>query len=145
MYIVRKCKTLLYELSNQKQVEKRAFLASATLRVQINFIDNIFFMYNVYCLFYFFIFIFLHVKSQNPKELLHHYTPTSRVVGILEYPCSSVRPSLNHVYVTSHLFVFCWILFIFGVLAGHDLSMHILYRFHGWLIFARVLALFMFV
>ena len=57
----------------------------------------------------------------------------------------SVRPSLNHVYVTSHLFVFCWILFIFGVLAGHDLSMHILYRFHGWLIFARVIALFMFV
>jgi hypothetical protein len=57
----------------------------------------------------------------------------------------SVRPSLNHVYVTSHLFVTCWILFIFGVLAGHDLSMHILYRFHGWLIFARVIALFMFV
>ena len=43
------------------------------------------------------------------------------------------------------LFVFCWILFIFGILVGHDLSMHILYRFHGWLIFARVVALFMFV
>ena len=28
---------------------------------------------------------------------------------------------------------------------GHDLSMRILYRFHGWLIFARVIALFMFV
>ena len=27
----------------------------------------------------------------------------------------------------------------------HDLSMHILYRFHGWLIFVRVIALFMFV
>jgi hypothetical protein len=37
------------------------------------------------------------------------------------------------------------ILFIFGILVGHDLSMHILYRFHGWLIFARVIALFMFV
>jgi hypothetical protein len=30
-------------------------------------------------------------------------------------------------------------------LVGHDLSMHILYRFHRWLIFARVIALFMFV
>jgi hypothetical protein len=30
-------------------------------------------------------------------------------------------------------------------LVGHDLSMRILYRFHGWLIFARVVALFMFV
>jgi hypothetical protein len=28
-------------------------------------------------------------------------------------------------------------------LVGHDLSMHILYWFHGWLIFARVIALFM--
>ena len=28
---------------------------------------------------------------------------------------------------------------------GHDLSMHILYRFHGWLIFVRVIVLFMFV
>jgi hypothetical protein len=30
-------------------------------------------------------------------------------------------------------------------LIGHDLSMRILYRFHRWLIFARVIALFMFV
>jgi hypothetical protein len=30
-------------------------------------------------------------------------------------------------------------------LVDHDLSMRILYRFHGWLIFARVIALFMFV
>jgi hypothetical protein len=35
--------------------------------------------------------------------------------------------------------------FIFGILIGHDLSMRILYRFHGWLIFARVIALFIFV
>ena len=41
----------------------------------------------------------------------------------------SVRPSLNLVYVTSHLS--CWILFIFGILVGHDLSMRILYRFHS--------------
>jgi hypothetical protein len=52
-------------------------------------------------------------------------------------------------YVHSHILctqlVFCCILFIFGILIGHDLSMRILYRFHGWLIFARVIALFMFV
>jgi hypothetical protein len=30
-------------------------------------------------------------------------------------------------------------------LIGHDLSMRILYRFHGWLMFARAIALFMFV
>ena len=30
-------------------------------------------------------------------------------------------------------------------MVGHDLSMRILYRFHGWLIFARVIALFVFV
>ena len=34
--------------------------------------------------------------------------------------------------------VFCRILFIFGILVGHDLSMLKYYRFHGWLIFARV-------
>jgi len=39
------------------------------------------------------------------------------------------------VYATSH-FVFCRILFIFGILIGHDLSMCILYQFQGWLIFA---------
>jgi hypothetical protein len=33
---------------------------------------------------------------------------------------------------------------IFSILIDHDLSMHILYRFHGWLIFARVIALFIF-
>jgi hypothetical protein len=42
-------------------------------------------------------------------------------------------------------FVFWRILFIFGILIDHDLSMHILYQFHGWLIFVRVITLFMFV
>ena len=36
-------------------------------------------------------------------------------------------------------------LFIFGILVGHDLSMCILYRFHRSFIFVRVIALFMFV
>jgi hypothetical protein len=34
---------------------------------------------------------------------------------------------------------------MFGILVGHDQGIRILYRFHGWLIFARVIALFMFV
>ena len=63
MYIVRKYEIRLYEL--QKQVEKQIFLASASLRVQINFrfIDNICTMYIG----------FFPAKSQNPKELRHHY------------------------------------------------------------------------
>jgi hypothetical protein len=55
-------------------------------------------------------------------------------------------------YVRSHILCrqlvicfFCRILFIFGILVSHDMSMRILYRFHGWLIFARVIALFIFV
>jgi hypothetical protein len=52
-------------------------------------------------------------------------------------------------YFRSHILctqlVICRILFIFGILIGHDLSMCTLYRYHGWLIFARVVALFMFV
>ena len=56
----------------------------------------------------------------------------------------SVRSSVPKPCVRNSSFVFCCILFIFGILVGHDLSMHILYRFHGWLIFARVIALFMF-
>jgi phosphatidylserine synthase len=47
--------------------------------------------------------------------------------------------------VRNYSFVFCRILFIFGILVDHDLSMCILYQFHGWFIFARVIALFMFV
>ena len=76
----------------------------------------------------------VYVKNNN-------YTPTRRVVGILEYPC----PSIPKPCVCAQSFVFCWILFIFGILVGYDLSMCILYRFHGWFIFARVIALFMFV
>jgi hypothetical protein len=57
------------------------------------------------------------------------------------------QPSVKSVYVHAQImsFVFCRILFIFGILVGHDLSRRILYQFHGWLIFARVKALFMFV
>ena len=74
------------------------------------------------------------------KSLLYPHSQSGGYTGI---PLS-VRSSLNLVYVTSHL-SFVGFLFIFGILVGHDLSMRILYRFHGWLIFARVVALFMFV
>jgi hypothetical protein len=69
-------------------------------------------------------------------------------VGILEYPCPfvhpSVRLSLNLVYATSHLSFVGFYSYLVSWF-GHDLSMRILYQFHGWLIFARVIALFMFV
>jgi hypothetical protein len=54
---------------------------------------------------------------------------------------------INHPWnrYNMHILSFCRILFIFNILVGHDLSMRILYQFHGWLIFARVIALFMFV
>ena len=78
-----------------------------------------------------------------------HIIPISRMVNFCKsyspfHVCLTIRPSAHLVYATSHL-SFCLILFIFGILVGHDLSMRILYRFHGWLIFARVKALFMFV
>jgi hypothetical protein len=78
-----------------------------------------------------------------------HIIPISRMVDFCKsyspfHVCLTIHPFAHLVYATSHL-SFCHILFIFGILVGHDLSMRILYRFHGWLIFARVIALFMFV
>jgi hypothetical protein len=68
------------------------------------------------------------VQLPHNEELIdlgdNYYTPTRRVVGILEYPCPSVRPSLNLVYVTSHL-------------------SFVGFYSDGW--FLRVIALFMFV
>ena len=68
--------------------------------------------------------------------LLYLHSQSGGYTGI---PLSVPKPC-----VRIQSFVFCWVLFIFGILVGHDLSMHILYRFHGWLIFARVIALIMF-
>ena len=89
---------------------------------------------------------FIHIWYHGwPWSEHAHIMPISRMVDF----CESYSPF--HVCLTmsfrtscvSHLsFV---ILFIFGILIGHDLSMPILYRFHGWLIFVRVIALFMFV
>ena len=57
--------------------------------------------------------------------------------------CLTICSFAHLVYATIH--VFCRILFIFGILIGHDMSMCILYRFHEWLNFVRVITLFMFV
>ena len=50
---------------------------------------------------------------------------------------------LHLVYACVHYysFIFWRILFMFGMLTGHDGRMCILYRFYGWLIFAGVMAL----
>jgi hypothetical protein len=47
-----------------------------------------------------------------------------------------------HILCTQ-LVIYLWhILFIFGMVVGHDVSMRILYRFHGWWIFVRVMAVY---
>jgi hypothetical protein len=49
------------------------------------------------------------------------------------------KSTIREIGIICHLS--CRILFIFGSLVGHVLSMRIEYRFHGWLLFARVIAL----
>jgi hypothetical protein len=70
----------------------------------------------------------------------HGWLIFARVIALFMFVWPYVRP-----HILCMQLVFCRILFIFGILVGHDLSMRILYKFHGWLIFARVKALFMFV
>ena len=71
---------------------------------------------------------------------LHGWLIFTRVIALFMFVWPYIRP---HILCTQP--VFCRILFIFGILVGHDLSMYISYRFHGWLIFSRFIALFMFV
>ena len=73
----------------------------------------------------------------------HGWLIFARVIALFMFVWPYVRPHILSTQLKS--FVFCRILFIFGILVGHHLSMRILYRFHRWLIFARVIALFMFV
>ena len=58
--------------------------------------------------------------------------------------CLTIRPSAHLVYATSHLSFVAFYSYLVSWLAM-NLSMLIYYRFHGWLIFVRVIALFMFV
>ena len=72
----------------------------------------------------------------------YFFIPHSQSVGILEYPCPSVRSSIPLSCVRNYSFILWPILFIFGMLVGHGARMRILYRFRGWLIFAGVMALY---
>jgi hypothetical protein len=81
-----------------------------------------------------------HYLSMRILYQFHGWLIFARVIALFMFVWPYVR---SHILCTQ-LF-FCRILFIFGILIGHDLSMRILYRFHRWLIFARVVALFMFV
>ena len=90
---------------------------------------------------------FIHIWYLGWPWFEHaHIISISRMVDFCEsyspfHVCLTICPFAHLVYATS----LCHILFIFGILIAHDLSMGIIYRFHGWLIFARVIALFMFV
>jgi hypothetical protein len=72
--------------------------------------------------------------------LLYPHSQSGGYTGIPLSVRPSVRPSLNFVYVTSHLSFVAFYSYLVSWLA-----MRILYRFHEWLIFARDIALFMFV
>ena len=80
-----------------------------------------------------------HDLSMRILYRFHRWLILTRVIALFMFVWPYVRP---HTLCTQ--LVFCHILSTFGILIGHNLSMCILYRFHGWLIFARV-ALFMFV
>ena len=85
---------------------------------------------------------FGHDLSMRILYRFHGWLIFARVIALSMFVWPYVR---SHILCTPLSFVFCHILFIFVILIGHDLSIHILYRFHGWLIFARVIVLFMFV
>jgi hypothetical protein len=72
----------------------------------------------------------------------HGWLIFERFIALFMFVCPYVR---LHILCMQLVICLCCILFIFGIFVGHDLSMRILYRFHKWLIFARVIALFMFV
>jgi hypothetical protein len=88
-------------------------------------------------------------KMRQKTSCIHKMC--GRTYGKKNMKRATTLAKINHPvwpYVHSHILctqlVICLILFIFGILIGHDLGMRILCRFHGWLIFARVVALFMF-
>ena len=81
-----------------------------------------------------------HDLSMRILYRFHGWLIFARVRALFMFVWPYIR-----LYILCTQLVFCRILFIFGILIGHDLSMRILFQFHGWLIFARVIALFMFV
>jgi hypothetical protein len=78
-----------------------------------------------------------------------HIIPISQMFDFCEsyspfHVCLTIRPFAHLVYATSHLSFVAFYWYLVSWLAM-NLSMCILYWFHGWLDFARVIALFMFV
>ena len=78
-----------------------------------------------------------------------HIIPISQMVDFCEsyspfHVCLTICPFAHLVYATSHLSFVAFYWYLVSWLAM-NLSMCILYWFHGWLDFARVIALFMFV
>ena len=83
-----------------------------------------------------------HDLSMRLLYRFHGWLIFARVIALFMFVWPYVR---SHILCKQLVICLCHILFIFGIFIGHDLSLRILYRFHGWLIFARVIALFMFV
>ena len=84
-----------------------------------------------------------HILSMRILCRFHGWLIFARVIALFMFVWPYVH---SHILCTQlKSFVVCRILFIFGILIGHDLSMPILYRFHRSLIFVRVITLFMFV
>ena len=79
-----------------------------------------------------------HARSMCILYRFHGWLIFARDIALFMFVWPYVR---SHILCTQ--LVICRILFIFGILIGHDLSMCILCQFHGWLIFTRVIALFM--
>ena len=83
---------------------------------------------------------FIHIWYLGWPWSEHAHISISRIVYFCEsyspfHVCLTICPSTHLVYATSHL-SFVGFYSYFGILVGHDLSIRILYRFQGWLIFA---------
>ena len=83
---------------------------------------------------------FIHIWYLGGPWSEHAHIPISRMVDFCEsyspfHVCLTIHPSAHLVYATSYL----------SFVAFYSYLVFILYRLHGWLIFTRVIALFMFV
>jgi hypothetical protein len=83
-----------------------------------------------------------HDLSMCMLYRFHGWLIFARVIALFMFVWPYVR---SHILCTQLVICLLSHFFIFGILVGHDLSMHILCRFHRWLIFVRVIALFMFI
>ena len=80
-----------------------------------------------------------HDRCMRILYRFHRWLIFARMIALFMFVWPYVR---SHILCTQLVLS---ILLIFGILIAHDLSMRILYRFYRWLIFAKVIAVFMFV